>query len=170
MLFSQEEILDGENKIFCDECKKKTKTRKNMIIWKEPEILIIQLKRFMITYNGIDKKHALITFPFNNLSLNDCQVPWHKSEHNYELYAVSNHIERGRYKHYTSYCKNAITMKWYEYDDSNVYHIPENKIQDQIVTNNAYVLFYKKQYINDDNSSDTSDDNSDSDTDEEPDM
>ena len=57
----------------------------------------------------------------------------------YDLYAISNHFGTLSGGHYTAYCKNAITGKFYEFDDTNVSQIEETKI----ATNAAYVLFYK---------------------------
>lgn len=44
--FSKEEILDKDNKWFCERCKLNQPCRKKIDIWKLPSILIIQLKRF----------------------------------------------------------------------------------------------------------------------------
>jgi len=43
--------------------------------------------------------------------------------------------------HYTAYCKNFKNNKWYDFDDSTVTEINE----EDLVTNAAYVLFYKRR-------------------------
>ena len=152
--FSQQETLDGENKKMCDECKKKTKSIKTMIIWELPEILIIQLIRFTATATHIKKNSSFVKFPLNNLSLNKCQIDWHKSSNKYELYAVSNHTGSIQSGHYLAYCKNAVIHKWCEYNDEDVFTIDDDDVEKEIVTGNAYTLFYSKQYDSDDDSDD----------------
>ena len=51
--FTSNEILSGENNWKCEKCKNNRKTIKNIYIWKSPNILIIQLKRFDINGNKI---------------------------------------------------------------------------------------------------------------------
>ena len=60
---------------------------------------------------------------------------------NYKLFAVANHIGNSIHNgHYTAYCRDINTNDWYCYNDSAVTPIPES----QIVSNQAYLLFYKK--------------------------
>ena len=42
--------------------------------------------------------------------------------------------------HYTAFTKNFLNGKWYKYDDSKCDEIDENNI----VSSNAYLLFYHK--------------------------
>jgi len=58
----------------------------------------------------------------------------------YNLFAVSNHFGGMGGGHYTAYCKNKDTGKWYNYDDSHVSETSEN----HLVTAAAYVLFYRR--------------------------
>lgn len=41
--------------------------------------------------------------------------------------------------HYTAYGKNAINGKWYDFDDSSVSQVSEDKV----VSDAAYNLFYQ---------------------------
>ena len=59
----------------------------------------------------------------------------------YDLYAVSNHSGSLNFGHYTAMCKNEISGKWYEYNDSSVHTCNMN----EIVSENAYVLYYKRR-------------------------
>lgn len=57
--FFQPEVLDGNNKYKCDNCKKLVSARKQMSILQSPNILVIQLKRFEGIFGGkIDKAIA----------------------------------------------------------------------------------------------------------------
>ena len=38
----------------------------------------------------------------------------------YDCYAVSNHFGNMGFGHYTAFCKNPVTSKWYEFDDNQV--------------------------------------------------
>ena len=48
--------------------------------------------------------------------------------------------------HYTAYCMNPETGKWYDYNDSSV-----TQHSDNVVTNAAYVLYYKRRDFYPDN-------------------
>ncbi|CAK9151795.1 unnamed protein product [Ilex paraguariensis] len=54
--YFQPEVLDGNNKYKCDNCKKLVAARKQMSILQAPNVLVIQLKRFEGIFGGkIDK-------------------------------------------------------------------------------------------------------------------
>jgi len=60
----------------------------------------------------------------------------------YDLYGVINHYGSMNFGHYTSFCKNDNT--WKQYDDSNV---SEMNNENDVVTDAAYVLFYKRKKL-----------------------
>ena len=67
--FTKIEILNEENKWFCQKCNQTKQGINQLNLFAVPKILIIQLKRF-ITINLIKKKiHAKIKFPFENFNL-----------------------------------------------------------------------------------------------------
>ena len=106
---------------------------KKMSLWKIPKILIIQLVRFLPTGEKISSH---IDFPINDLDLNKYCLDVRSKNNNYSLYGIVNHYGCTGGGHYTAYCKN--NGSWYDFNDSNVSPV------DDIVTNNAYLLFYKK--------------------------
>ena len=57
----------------------------------------------------------------------------------YDLYGVSNHFGNLNGGHYTAYVKNCVDKKWYAMNDSVVEELSES----HIVTNAAYLLFYR---------------------------
>ena len=59
----------------------------------------------------------------------------------YELIGVIEHRGGMGGGHYTAKCKNEITKKWYNFDDE---HVTEETEQN-ILSNNAYILFYKRK-------------------------
>ena len=63
----------------------------------------------------------------------------------YDCYAVSNHFGSMGFGHYTAFAKNALSGKWYEFDDSRVSQVSQNSLESNIVTNAAYNLFYRRR-------------------------
>ena len=137
--FNQKEKLTEENKWYCPKCKMHQLAEKKMEIFTCPEILILHLKRF----KNNSKLGNKVNFPIEGLDMgkyltyNEIET----SDNIYDLFAVANHFGGLHGGHYTAYCKNYIENKWYEFNDSHVSETEENNI----VSNNAYVLFYKKR-------------------------
>ena len=134
-LFTQAQILDGENKWKYDKDGKYYDIEKSLMIWKFPNILIIHLKRF--TNNG-NKIVKLIDFPIDNLDLTKYCIGYDKKKSIFSLVGVCNHIGTLNSGHYYSYCKQ--NDEWYNFDDTSVSKINKNGI----ITKHAYCLFYKK--------------------------
>jgi ubiquitin carboxyl-terminal hydrolase 4/11/15 len=120
-----------------------------MEIYKAPPILFLSLKRFKSSANSYykDKLEDLVNFPLYGLDLsrfiisNRNQNGSFKESILYDLYAVSNHYGNMGFGHYTAYGKNAQNGKWYDFDDSSVSPVDEDKI----VTEAAYNLFYVRR-------------------------
>jgi ubiquitin carboxyl-terminal hydrolase 4/11 len=69
----------------------------------------------------------------------------------YDLYAVSNHYGSLSFGHYTAYCFNHITGRWYDFNDSSV---SELSSKNEVVSGAAYVLYYKRKDFFPDNNID----------------
>ena len=84
--------------------------------------------------NGISQPEKDIQANDNALLLNSYQ---------YDLYAVCNHhgndLQGG---HYTATCRNPTDGKWYSFDDVHTRTI--TKPEDEVVSEDAYILFYQK--------------------------
>ncbi len=62
----------------------------------------------------------------------------------YDLYAVCNHLGSDlQGGHYTASCRNPTDGQWYNFDDVNTRSISEK----EVVTQDAYILFYQKQSL-----------------------
>ena len=138
--FNQIEKLSKNNEWFCPKCQKHQLADKKMELYSISEVIIIHLKRF----RNNRKIENLIDFPLENLDLNK-YLPPQNEKYIYDLFAVANHTGGLHGGHYYAYCKNNIDGDWYEFNDANVEKIDKNII----VTENAYVLFYKRKRDND---------------------
>merc|ERR1719347_1724475 len=71
----------------------------------------------------------------------------------YELYSVCNHhgsdLQGG---HYTAVCKNPTDGQWYSFDDMHTKQVSES----DVVTKDAYILFYQKSCLSPTGSSSSS--------------
>lgn len=145
--FTKEETLTGTNQYFCETCKKKVDAKKQIYIWEPPQILIIHLKRFKSekfgTYVTTSKTSSTVEFPIEDLDIKNYLSDLHSiKDTKYDLCAISEHYGQCNFGHYIAYCKNSLNNKWYKFDDSSVYHIPDADLRGEVITKNAYVLFY----------------------------
>lgn len=60
------------------------------------------------------------------------------------MYLQGDTLETG---HYTAACKNPYDHQWYKFDDQRVNVVPNDKVQEEIVNNEAYILFYQRRKI-----------------------
>jgi len=133
----------------CDNCKNKGTSEVQVLISQLPDIFIVHLKRFLFMDTYIDKLTAKVTFPLQRLNMaawiskSDVTFKSHSTE--YDLYAVVNHhSSTASGGHYTAFVKSQqIDNTWVKCDDS----ILTNVTSDNIVTEDAYLLFYRKRVI-----------------------
>jgi ubiquitin carboxyl-terminal hydrolase 8 len=139
-LYTQEEILEGDNAYFNSKTNAKENVTKNITFWSFPQILVITLKRFYVS-NIITKIEDFIDFPLENLDLSKYCSGYNPQSYVYDLYGICNHYGNTMGGHYTAFVKNA-EKKWVHYNDEQVHILLNNSI---IKTNNAYCLFYRKK-------------------------
>lgn len=149
--FVTPELLDNQDKYFCTECNKKVDAIKKIHIWEPPNILIVQLKRFKVTevrpgYGMTSKTYSTIKFPTENLNIAEYTSDIHPIKNTvYDLYAISDHSGSCNSGHYIAYCKNSINGLWYGFNDERVFHVPNADLEKEVVTKNAYILFYVRR-------------------------
>ena len=137
-LYTEGEILDGDNCVLNEKTGKKEAACKNLMFWSLPTILVIDIKRF----NASNRKNQiLIDFPLNNLDLSKYVIGYNKESYVYDLYGVCNHSGNVLGGHYTSYVKNA-NGKWFHFNDTSV---SEVGVIESIISVKAYCLFYRKK-------------------------
>lgn len=130
----------------CDKCNNLGCSRQ-LNLWSLPNYLIIHLKRF--DENG-NKIKSYIDFPIDDLDLTHyiCNKKKDPNNYIYTLYAVNYHEGNMKNGHYWTSVKN-INSEWYTFNNGNVtkQHMDSDNIKTQIVTPNAYILFYYKKFI-----------------------
>jgi ubiquitin C-terminal hydrolase len=145
--FSAEELQDGWN---CSQptCRKKTTATKQLTLSTLPNVLIIQFKRFSHE-NGLRQKvETLVNYPLQDLDLKQC-LPRLQESAIYDLCAVSHHMGSIHGGHYTACARHIKGNKteWYTFDDAFVSRVKPDDYQWDIVSRNAYLLFYVKRGI-----------------------
>jgi ubiquitin carboxyl-terminal hydrolase 8 len=135
-LYVEGEMIEG---VFNEKTGKKENVKKQIMFWSFPSILVIDFKRF----NSNNKKNQiLVQFPLEDLDLSPFSIGYKKNSYVYDLYGICNHSGGVLGGHYTSFVKNA-NGKWYHYNDTNVSEVNV----DQLITQKAYCLFYRKKTI-----------------------
>ena len=139
-LFCEEELLNNDNMWYCNRCKKHKPAKKQIRLFKLPNYLIIQLKKFKYSngyfYSSNDKNDIFIKYPINNLDLSNYIEDKIGNKQKYDLYAVINHHGEISEGHYTAICK--INDNWILFNDSKLSKI------DSPINKDAYLLFYRK--------------------------
>ncbi|KAK1362379.1 Ubiquitin carboxyl-terminal hydrolase [Heracleum sosnowskyi] len=136
--FFQAEVLDGNNKYKCDNCKKLVSAKKQMSILQAPNVLVIQLKRFEGIFGGkIDKAIAFEEV----LVLSSYMCKASQDPHpEYNLFASIVHSgfspDSG---HYYAYIKDAMN-RWYCCNDSFI----SLSTLKEVLSEKVYILFFSR--------------------------
>ena len=131
-VFTEEEILDEEERPYCNKCNNLTKSIKQLSISKLPKFLVIQLKRF----SGYTVRRKLSTPVEFEERWEICDNS--EKTHAYSLYAIACHSGSIYGGHYTAYCK--YNKQWRCFDDR---YVAAEK-WDYVRCQEAYILFYEK--------------------------
>nr|XP_057944581.1 ubiquitin carboxyl-terminal hydrolase 8 isoform X2 [Doryrhamphus excisus] len=137
-MFSKEERLTDNNKVFCRHCKAHRDSTKKLEIWKVPPLLLVHLKRFSYEGRWKQKLQTSVDFPLDTLDLSQYVIGPKQNLKRYNLFSVSNHYGGLDGGHYTAYCKNAFKQRWYKFDDHEVSEISTSSVKSSA----AYILFY----------------------------
>lgn len=132
--FSNETINLNEQDWKCDQCNVKSPSKKSIKLWRNPNILIVSLKRFN---HQLVKKNVPVVAPIE-LSLS--QYTLHSPNVNYNLVGIANHQGSFGSGHYNCVCKHK-NSKWYAIDDVMVREAHDNEVEYSL--RNGYVYFYE---------------------------
>lgn len=128
----------------CEKCKGNGCERGSSL-WSLPDYYILHLKRFGDKPNT-GKINTHINFPIDDLNLTQ-YVSKDKGDPNnyiYALYAVNYHSGSEDSGHYWSCCRN-VDGNWYMFNDG---HVSKFHNVTDLVSKDAYMLFYYRKYIN----------------------
>lgn len=104
-------------------------------LWRLPDILIIQLKRFA---NQYVKNSCSVRFE-PTLDLRNYCLGSDVNSMRFELYAIANHEGTLHFGHYYADCKKNDGL-WYRFNDTHVSKIQSTDLREDA----AYVLFYRR--------------------------
>jgi len=140
-LFTQPEKLAKANKYRCENCHKLTDAAKQFTIFKPPNVLTIQLKRFQV--NPFTDQSSKLQKPVEfkeNLDLRPFLSRPSNQSTSYRLYAVLVHEGSTCHSgHYHCFVKNSIGV-WYSMNDDFVNQASLGTVLKQ----RAYILFYQR--------------------------
>ena len=136
-LYTEKELLDGDNMYYNEKEDKKEEAYKSIKFWSLPDVLVITLKRFS---NNLRKNKCFVDFPLEDLDMSPYVVGYNKRTYQYDLYAICNHGGNVMGGHYTASIKKAD--QWYLFNDT---HISPMK---QVEKNEKpYCFFYRKKKL-----------------------
>lgn len=131
------ELMSGVNKYSCENCKSPQDAECSHLIWKCPNTLIVQLKRFNM--NG-SKILTPIDYPFT-LDVRKYVSSGNQNQSTvYDLYAAIYHRGQLNGGHYYVSCK-INSDEWWLFNDENCHQLNSERV----VNPYAYVLFYKRR-------------------------
>lgn len=134
LYFARERLEDMGYK--CESCKKKVSATKQFSLERAPISLCIQLKRFSIMGNKLNK-HIAIRQHLNLSKYSSKKCP--SDQLNYRLVSMVTHLGASQHcGHYTA-IGLTDTGSYYQFDDSFVRHI---NVQN-VLNTNAYIIFYE---------------------------
>ena len=128
--------LDSENTWQCDACKNHVRPFKQTRLWKTSDVVFILLKR----YNRNQKIDKYLEYPLT-LDLKDYNINYSKNKSNqYSLNGMAIHSGGLGGGHYYAVCRNYLDDHWYEYNDSQVSRVQEDKLMKY----SPYLLVYRR--------------------------
>jgi ubiquitin C-terminal hydrolase len=128
--------LDSENTWQCDACKNHVRPFKQTRLWKTSDVIFILLKR----YNRNQKIDKYLEYPLT-LDLKDYNINYSKNKSNkYSLNGMAIHSGGLGGGHYYAVCRNYLDDHWYEYNDSHVSRV----MDDKLMKYSPYLLVYRR--------------------------
>ena len=122
--------LEGDDKYYCEKCKKKRIASQKKEITKWPKNLIIFLRRFNQTGSRMSKFSQEIKVP----------IEW---RHDYKLKGVVYHSGSLHGGHYVyAGLDNLQNGKWRLFNDSSVSELSNNALAN--IVNNGYIYYFTK--------------------------
>jgi len=118
---------------------------KQILIEKQPSILLIHLKRFAYDRQTFEpyKVRKFLQYPLELFIHPSWLTGKNNKPHRYQLFSVISHLGVQTIGgHYTCDIFHAASQKWVHYDDSRISIVED--VESVLKSNNAYLLFYRK--------------------------
>jgi ubiquitin C-terminal hydrolase len=140
--FKDENVTDWT----CDGCKNQNPSEKVVKLWRNPNILILSLKRFG---SDLRKRETHIDVPFE-IDLSKYTIS--NTNKHYQLKSIAFHAGGVQSGHYFAICrrdnvvkhetkKETIVTSWHKYDDEDVREVSQSDLVK--IKNYGYVFFYE---------------------------
>ncbi|KAG7241580.1 hypothetical protein INR49_025500 [Caranx melampygus] len=125
--FFNEDHVQGDDKMFCDQCNEKQDAFIECELAQTPVILTLLLKRFTFDHEGGATS-----------SCTNCK---------YDLYAIVNHYGNISGGHYTAQIRSFETGEWYCFNDDTVQRVrqPLFGSGNSVRSRTAYLVMYRKE-------------------------
>lgn len=168
--FTKEETLSDDNVWFCPKCKTNRRAVSRIEAWKLPDILVIHMKRFLASSQWREKINTRVDFPLTALDMSawvseEARAHMPPGDTLFDLFAVINHLGVISGGHYTAFVRavpctrdgvEEVASSFATNDDGSTpdyrwLHVDDDIVEEvgphQIVTDAAYVLFYRREFI-----------------------
>jgi len=149
--FVAPEFLGDGNKVYCSKCKSQQRVRKQIDIWREPDILIVHIKRFQFNGTCFEKLGQHIEPPeeFDLGKWIAKRDEYVVEGAIYTLYGIATHHGGLSGGHYFSTCANSAgdETTWYKFNDTVVTKYTPEEFKAASSHRQGYVLFYRKQNL-----------------------
>ncbi|XP_016362565.1 ubiquitin carboxyl-terminal hydrolase 20-like [Sinocyclocheilus anshuiensis] len=134
-------LMDGEDQLYCENCKEMMDMEMCCTISELPEVLTLHLQRFYLDYIYMTymKNTCRVKIPLQLSAQEESDVL-----HDYELYAVVNHVGSLSGGHYYADIKSYEDEQWYRFNDSMVKSIHPNYKKRHFISGEALMLFFRK--------------------------
>lgn len=140
-MFTEEEMLTGNEKAYCGKCKKHQSSVKKLSFFRLPKVLALHVKRFSPSGHKLLNE---LSFPCDHLDMSSFvqpeAIPLNKQP-KYKLVGIVQHFGGVGGGHYKCICRREDDT-WLSFNDSIV-----NNASDAAVRNasQAYMLFYVQE-------------------------
>ena len=141
--YFKEEIFGNEYGLTCDKCKRNNSFKKKIVITMSPHILIVHLKRFGYSNEGMIKLQHMVNYQLTSLDVT--KYTHNKNKTVYDLFGICLHRGSLNFGHYYSIVYDNAISKWVFCDDYKSKVIEQNELKGRIKNPEAYLLFYIKR-------------------------
>jgi len=113
--YQEEEILNGANQIYCNQCKQYSNAATSNKIYTSPEVMTIILNRGKGLEFDVEFEYSLM------INIGKFVIDKTSENNNYELICILTHLgPSGMSGHFIAFCKSPVDGNWYLYNDAQV--------------------------------------------------